>query len=37
MGLNNLADHADLLVGLDARGAQAVIAVVLAERRAIGA
>jgi len=34
MGLNGLADHADLLVGLDERGVRSVVVAVLAERRA---
>lgn len=34
MGLNALADHADLLVGLDERGVRSVLVAVLAERRA---
>ena len=33
MGLNGLADHADLLVGLDERGVRSVLVAVLAERR----
>ena len=33
MGLNGLADHADLLVGLGERGVRAVLVAVLAERR----
>ncbi len=34
MGLNGLADHADLIVGLDERGVRSVVVAVLAERRA---
>jgi hypothetical protein len=34
MGLNGLADHGDLLVGLDERGVRSVIVAVLAERSA---
>jgi len=33
MGLNGLADHADLIVGLDERGVRSVLVAVLAERR----
>lgn len=33
MGLNAVADHGDLLIGLDAAGVRAVIAAVVAERR----
>ena len=33
MGMNRLADNADLLVGLDEKGVRAVIAAVIAERR----
>ncbi len=33
MGLNHVADHGDLLIGLDADGVRAVIAAVVAERR----
>ncbi|MEO0322261.1 MAG: hypothetical protein AAF447_04855 [Myxococcota bacterium] len=32
-GMNRLADHADVLVGLDEAGVRAVIVAVLAERR----
>ena len=35
LGLNGLADHADVLVGLDERGVRAVLVAVLAERRAL--
>lgn len=34
MGMNRLADHADVLIGLDERGLRAVLVAVLAERRA---
>lgn len=33
MGLNRLADGADVLIGLDERGVRAVIVAVIAERR----
>ena len=33
MGMNRLADNADLLIGLDERGLRAVLVAVLAERR----
>ncbi len=33
-GMNVLADHGDLLLGLDEAGVRAVVAAVLAERRA---
>lgn len=34
MGLHGLADHGNVIIGLDARGLQAVLVAVLAERRA---
>ena len=33
MGMNRLADHADVLIGLDEKGVRAVVVAVLAERR----
>ncbi|HJK90991.1 MAG TPA: hypothetical protein RMH85_00110 [Polyangiaceae bacterium LLY-WYZ-15_(1-7)] len=33
MGMNRLAEHADLLVGLDERGLRSVLTAVIAERR----
>lgn len=33
MGMNRLADNADVLIGLDAKGLRAVLVAVLAERR----
>lgn len=33
MGMNRLADHADVLIGLDEKGVRAVLVAVLAERR----
>jgi len=35
MGLNGVADHGDLIVGLDERGVRSVLVAVLAERRAV--
>ena len=34
LGMNRLADHGDVLIGLDERGTRAVLSAVLAERRA---
>jgi hypothetical protein len=35
-GLNRLAEHGDLLLGLDARGVRSVVLAVLMERKARG-